>query len=74
MFKKSNEVFLFQLVFNNLWILKNKIYQSCIKNKLNYLPIVIDSISLSETISSDVLTETMSFMRVLDPFSALPIR
>ena len=53
---------------------KKKPLNHILTKKLKYLPIVFDLISLSEFVSSDVLTETMSFMRVLDPFSALPIR
>ena len=53
---------------------KKKPLNHVLTNKLKYLPIVFDLISLSEFVSSDGLTETMSFMGVLDPFSELPIR
>ena len=55
-------------------MIESKLVNHVSKNKLNYLPIVFGSISLSEFVSSDVLTEIVSFMRVLDPFLVLPIK
>ena len=57
-----------------LWMVKSKLINQLLTTKLNYLPIAFGSISLSELISSDVLTDTMLFIRLLDPFTALPKR